>query len=64
MATIYLVTVKVTEPGIHLVQAPSRAAALAHVARSLIKVDKPSPAEVHELATKGIALERAENEGG
>lgn len=58
-STIYLVAVKVIEPGIHLVQASSRAAALAHVAKAMMKVEKPSPSEIHELASKGIKLERA-----
>jgi len=60
-STIYLVAVKVAEPGIHLVQAPSRAAALAHVARTIMKVEKPSPAEIHELASKGTKLERIDD---
>jgi len=59
MATIYLVSVKPSEPSAHLVQAPSRAAALAHVARSIIKVEKPTPSVIHELASKGIKLESA-----
>lgn len=62
MPTIYLVAVKPVEPGTHLVQARSAAQAVAHVARTLMKVEKPTPSEIHELATKGVKLESAGTE--
>lgn len=58
---IYLVavTAKVEGAGLHLVQAKSATQALAHIAGRLMKVESPSPQEIHELATKGVKLERA-----
>lgn len=56
---IYLVRVQPTEPSVRLVEAKSRAAALAHVAQSTIKVERPEPGELIELGGKGVKVEAA-----
>lgn len=55
---IYLVE---SPRGNHLVNATSRAAAIAHVARSTLKARIPSQHEVFTLAASGVALECANN---
>jgi hypothetical protein len=57
---IYLVTVKAAEPGIHLVRAKSRAAALAYVAGAIMKVAVPEAEELLDLGAKGVKVEDAD----
>ena len=58
-ARIYIVE---TPTGSHLINAVSRAAAIAHVARSTLKARIPSQHEVFTLAASGVALECANND--
>lgn len=55
-ARIYLVE---TKNGPHLVNAVSRAAAVAHVARSTMSARIPSQHEVFAMASSGVELECA-----
>ena len=57
-ARIYIVE---TPTGSHLVNATSRSAAIAHVARSTMKARIPSQHEVFAMAASGVELERANN---